>query len=420
MLPRRNTPAAFLALQVFVVAAFLLAWLLLPSNSAEALATAVTGRAPDVVAPVERALPLTVKPLYDDPSLVSDDELAAVLARLRPIFPRREMKPNHIEHALRLWGVDATFNDPEALSGAKMRDFLCDHATFLLSFQGDDPVEPLLIDRPQGIAVRYDRERGGSVHHDHWLASLTEAGVRIDQPVFGPSCRNSTIADVLQESLRDFRVDEPEVEWSAMAFGLWLPPVREWRDAEGRLVSFDLIAKRLMRGHKRFGTCTGTHRVYSLMLLVRLDDEYAILSPEVRAAALAHLGEVRDLIIASQYDAGYWHGNWSLGERAKNAATDEPEFRRVIATGHHLEWLAIAPPDLHPPRETLRRAARWLIDETISVPQDVLLEQYTFYSHVGNALALWRGTRPAEFWRKWYESRADDEVAEVTNGSVGH
>src|SRR5690606_16031429 len=108
-----------------------------------------------------------------------------------------------------------------------------------------------------------------------------------------------------------------------------------------------------------------------------------------------------------QYDEGYWHGNWSLGAAAKNVATDDEDYRRVIATGHHLEWLAIAPPELHPPRESLRRAARWLIDETLSVPEETLRERYTFYSHVGNALALWRGTHPATFWREWTASHAE-------------
>ena len=34
--------------------------------------------------------------------------------------------------------------------------------------------------------------------------------------------------DVLQEALRDFRLDETEVEWSALAFGLWIAPQKTW------------------------------------------------------------------------------------------------------------------------------------------------------------------------------------------------
>ncbi|MBM4077172.1 MAG: hypothetical protein FJ267_16190, partial [Planctomycetes bacterium] len=31
-------------------------------------------------------------------------------------------------------------------------------------------------------------------------------------------------------------------------------------------------------------------------------------------------------------------------------------------------------------------------------------QRYTFFSHVGNALALWRRTHPADFWRTWESS----------------
>jgi hypothetical protein len=76
----------------------------------------------------------------------------------------------------------------------------------------------------------------------------------------------------------------------------------------------------------------------------------------------------------------------------------------VIATGHHLEWLAIAPEMLHPPREQIRKAAKWIIQDTLQQSDETLSEHYTFYSHVGNALALWRKTRPADFWQRWRET----------------
>src|SRR5690606_25037761 len=161
-----------------------------------------------------------------------------------------------------------------------MIDFLTNHGEYLKSW--GNAVSPLLIERQGGVAIRWGKEEGASVHHDHWLACLTEAGVTLDQPIYGPSRRNATLNSVLQESLRDFRVDEKEVEWSAMAFGLWLPPVKTWRAADGREMNFDLIARRLARGHQKFGTCSGTHRAYSLMLLIRLDDQYQILSADVR------------------------------------------------------------------------------------------------------------------------------------------
>ncbi len=42
-----------------------------------------------------------------------------------------------------------------------------------------------------------------------------------------------------------------------------------------------------------------------------------------------------------------------------------------------------------------------MIDTTVGLPVDSILAQYTFFSHVGNALSLWRMTRPADYWKTW-------------------
>jgi len=157
--------------------------------------------------------------------------------------------------------------------------------------------------------------------------------------------------DTVQEALRDVRLDEVETEWSTMAFSSWLPPTKTWRQSDGRQVSFDMLAHRLVRGHKRFGVCSGTHRVYSMMTLIRLDDEFDILSDGARDVLWTYLENVRELIKVSQFENGLWPGNWYDGANAVKNPINEPTYKKVIATGHHLEWLAIAPKELHPPRE---------------------------------------------------------------------
>lgn len=355
--------------------------------------------APAAVVLPSREQPLRIAPLYNRPDLVSDAELAAVLRQVRPKFPIQKLKPNYVEHALRIWGIDARFADPAVMSGTQMLDFLVNHGKYLASWGTALP--PLLNEEPDGVSIRYGKMDGASVHHDHWLACLTEAGVSLRQPVYLPQQHTRTLNDVLQRALRDFRLDETETEWSALAFGLWLAPVPGWRTAEGRIITFDMLADRLLRGAGRFGVCNGTHRVYSMMALVRLDDEYHLLSPASRSRILAHLKNVRQLIIDSQFEDGHWSSNWYNGAAAKKTPLPDPLYQQVISTGHHLEWLAIAPTELHPPQESLSRAARWLIRTTVSQKPEAIQGSYTFFSHVGGALALWRNTRPAEFWSKW-------------------
>lgn len=373
------------------------------------------------VVAVPRETPLTIEPLYDDAEVVSDDELAAVLTKILPKFSREKLKSNFVEHAQRAWWLNARFRDPKVMSGEALKDFLVDHGQFLASW--GDKIPPLFQDRGDGVAIRWGKEECASVHHDHWLACLTEAGVNLHEPIFTPS-RKGEIADVLQEALRDFRLDEAEVEWSAMAFGLWIAPQKTWTARGDRALSFDLLAERLMRGHKRLGICHGTHRVYSLMVLIRLDDEFDILSDDVRERAMNRLRSVRDLITASQFPDGHWPSNWMDGADAVEKPVNDELFRKVISTGHHLEWLAIAPKELHPPREQILKAADWAIKTTTEQSESEIMKSYTFYSHVGNALALWRGTHPADFWNKWEETHppvteeVDSTPADATQPSV--
>lgn len=370
----------------------------------------LTGQAEPLSQPIPRSTPLVIEPLYDDPRIASDEELADVLRKLQPRFPKEKLRPNLVEHALRTWWIRAKFQDPEVMSGEAMKDYLTDHGKYLASWGGD--MQPLLSDREAGVSVRWGKAEGASVHHDHWLACLTEAGIGLDEPVFTPN-RERTIADVLHQSLSDFRVDETEVEWSAMAFGLWLAPIREWRLADGRQVSFDDLADRLMRGDNRFGVCSGTHRLYSLAVLLRLDMEFDILSDRARGDLEAHLREIRDLIAVSQREDGRWTGTWAQGAAAATGNLDEPLYKQIIATGHHLEWMAIVPEEFHVPREQMYRAADWLITTTRNTPDEQILGMYTFFSHVANSLSLWRKTHPCDFWAKYEAENAPVSAAAV-------
>ena len=406
----RIAKQSFLAVQLIVVVAVVASFAAGSASTRQQLLSNVGGVRFATVVPVPRETPLVIELLYDDPEVVSDEDLAAVLAKIQPVFPRERLKPNYVEHALRTWWLKAKFANPKAMSGEAMKEFLTDYSQYLASW--GDKIPPLLQDEPDGVAIRWGKEEGASVHHDHWLACLTEAGVGLHEPVYTPG-RQREIADVLQEALRDFHLDEGEVEWSAMAFGLWIAPQKSWTTRQGRTLSFDILADRLMRGHKRFGVCSGTHRLYSLVVLVRLDDDHDILSDETRARIMNHLTSVRDLIAVCQFEDGHWPSNWSEGAESLSKPIDDELYKKVIATGHHLEWMAIAPAELHVSREQIRKAAGWVIKTTKEQSASDIAGRYTFFSHVGNALALWRKTHPADFWMKWQAehpeaARADD------------
>ncbi len=360
---------------------------------------------------LERTTPLRITPFYDRPEMVSDEELAAVLEKILPRFSHVQTKPNFVEHALRVWSVDATFQQAGTISGAHMMDYLINHASYIQAW--NQRQVSLLEDRPSGVGVKWGRDVGASVHHDHMLACLSEAGISLDQEVVTPSLRKTEFREVLIEAIRDFQLDERETEWTVMGFGLWLPPQKTWIAANGREMSFDILAHRLLRGKLETGVCSGTHRVYSLAVLLRLDEDYDILSDETHTLIYRHLEYVRELITQSQFEDGHWPSNWDQGKLAVDSPRDDGLKEKVIATGHHLEWLSIAPEELHPPREMIEKAARWCVDNTVSRTDEEIAAMYTFYSHVGNALCNWRMKRPSDFWREWEQDHPVKETADA-------
>ena len=405
----------WLSVQLAFGGAFAVSWLLLPGTQQQEVIAHVSRKPCQLDVALQSEKATTVESLYDDAEVVSDEELAVVLKKILPRFSRDHLRPNLVEHALRTWGSEIDFANPDIISGPQMKDFLTDMAKFVDSWGKNS--NPLMIAKGDGIHVRFAEDRSGSVHHDHTLAALTEAGLSLDDSVFTTS-REMHVRNIVIEALRDFRLDERETEWSVMSFALWLAPQKSatWHNGEGRRITFDMLADRLMRNHKRDGVCLGTHRVYSLMMLVRLDDRYdgQLITAETREQIIDYLASVRDLITTAQRPDGSWTSNWTDGSESEaKAVPDEPMSKRVIATGHHLEWLSIAPIELHPPRTQILKAADWLIANVEETPQDEIDANYTFYSHVGKALAMWRQTSPAAFWTQWRTEHPNCEVFET-------
>ncbi len=409
------TLCTWLTVQLAFGGAFAASWFLLPGTQQQQIIAHVTHKPYQLDVTLQSEKATVVESLYNDAEVVTDEELAAVLKKILPRLSRDHLRPNLVEHALRTWGSEIEFTNLDIISGPQMKEFLTDMAKFVDSWGKDST--PLMIAKDDGIHVRFAEDRSGSVHHDHTLAALTEAGLSLDDTVF-TTAREMRVRNIVIEALRDFRLDERETEWSVMSFALWMAEQKtaRWHNGEGRQITFDMLAERLMRNHKRDGVCLGTHRVYSLMLLVRLDDQNKskLITRETREQIISYLAAVRDLIATAQREDGSWGSNWTDGAEAL-AKADPAELisKRVIATGHHLEWLSIAPIELHPPKDQILKAADWLIANVDATPQDEIDSNYTFYSHVGKALAMWRHTSPAAFWTEWRKTHPDCEVFET-------
>jgi hypothetical protein len=341
--------------------------------------------------------PLRVLPLYDNREVVNDSQLAKVLDKLKPRLRGPRPNMNDIDHALRFWGVEAQFDDAECLSGVEMRDLLLDHRQFAHTW--GDGTQPFLLVDGAGIRVRTQQGAETASHDDHTLASLAEAGVPLDFPVITENAELPLRA-VLEQSLRDFSLNQIEYEWSALAYALYAPETKHWTSTEGQEITFDRLADRLMRQRLRQGVCRGNHRLHALVMLLRVDEQSPILSAECHSRIVAYLQDVTQRFVQTQQPDGYWDETWPGQERDGGQVAveslSERQTNRLLVTGHVLEWWSLAPPEVQPPQETLRKAGQWLVAEIDKLRPAQVTAYYTYLTHAGRALALWRGRFPHE------------------------
>ncbi|PHS12717.1 MAG: hypothetical protein COA78_07985 [Blastopirellula sp.] len=345
--------------------------------------------------PELRNQPLDIKLQYDVPQVVTDEQLLSVMYKLRPQFTHAQPKINFVDHALRCWGTKAQFNLDDCLSGEQMLGMLTDHKQFTAAW--GEETAPLLYYKKHGLDVRMASGAATASHVDHTLSTLAEIGVPLDYTLT-TSQGSAKVEDLLVQSMRSFLVNQKEYEWTTVAAALYATGSTSWTSSEGERVTFDVLAKRIMRQPWAQGVCYGNHRLYSLALLLQIDDQITLFEDRAtRSEVIAYLVEATSRLIASQSEAGYWDQNWYDGSRTPEESTySGPQGRRILATGHALEWWAIAPKEVQPPREVVIRAGQWLVSEISNMEPESLNKSYTFLTHVGRALCLWRGKFPHE------------------------
>ncbi|GAA4439335.1 hypothetical protein [Bremerella cremea] len=334
---------------------------------------------------------------YDWPQVITDEQLTATITKLRPQLRQPRPKINYVDHALRCWGVSATFEDPNCLSGAEMLAMLTDQNAFQETWGGE--TAPLLLEGEFGPGFRTRDGNATSSHVDHTLGTLAEIGITLDAPiVLGKDSQNYTVRDLLEAAMLDFRINQQEYEWTTVAAASYSTGPTSWISQDGEQVTFDILARRLMRQHWNEGVCYGNHRLYSLAMLLQFDDQVGLFqNKETRGLIVAHLNEATTRLIRSQSAEGYWDQNWpDASIPAREAEFGDVTMRRTLATGHALEWWAIAPAEVLPPREVIVRAAQWLVVEVDQMEPKSVDENFTFLTHVCRALCLWRGKFPHE------------------------
>ncbi|MBS0210485.1 MAG: hypothetical protein JSS27_16195 [Planctomycetes bacterium] len=339
--------------------------------------------------------PRLVAPPHDYSVVVTDEQLERVLRKLGPHNLGPKTKLNHIDHALRFWGIPAKFTDKSLFSGEELRDVLTDTRKFKALY--GDQVPALLIDFERGVRVRTQEGHQTSSHVDHTLTGLAEVGTPLDFPLVTP-LRQTTYRAMLEQTLRDFSLNQLEYEWSALAFTLFFAPGAHYVTSEGQEITFDMLARRIMRQEMPQGVCFANHRLYTLTCMLRIHDEQTpLFSEQVRGEVHDYLFRITQLLVASQSTEGYWDGNWPTVRKKTTDAgrtSGDTVADRILATGHALEWWAMAPESLHPPRGVLAAAGQWMVKTIDELTPEKTEEYFTYLSHAGRSLSIWRGKWP--------------------------
>lgn len=348
----------------------------------------------DWLVPPLREQPLRIRPLYDCPDVVSDEQLRRVLLKLRPRLYGPKTLLADVDHALRCWGPHAKFDDPQFVSGADLLGLLTDCRRFAELYGPQE--RPALYDTPFGVCCRVKEGLASTSHTDHTLTCLCEVGTPLSFPVVTPN-RQTALRAMVEQALHDFDTTQIEYEWSAKTFALCLPPTKRWQSAEGQTLSFDLLADRIMREALPSGVCRGTHRLFTLMAYLRLDEEQPILSPGMRSRIEQFLKDANKRLVANQHEDGFWNGDWYFAPPTSSEPTQthgDELLWRIIITGHALEYWALAPKQLQPPRKVIVAGANWIVRTIETLPDEELRKNFSFLTHAVRALSLWRGQEP--------------------------
>jgi hypothetical protein len=267
-------------------------------------------------------------------------------------------------HILRLHGPKATFNHGIFKTGRDLLSLLTD-AEAGRSYYGS----PTIIATRSGL--RFPTKRGvGNVasefHRDQCLATLAEIGIPLSFPVVVGGDR-FCVKDVLQDSTENFHLRQEELAWTALAYTRYLPPKREWQNRFGERFSFHDLALALLERPLSQESCSGTHLLMALTVLLRADTQMGILSSEARVRVRQWLQRCLRTAIRTQMNDGTWRSDWHrtllTDPLPWNYRKGDDDVTILLITGHLSEWMLYLPEDLEVPDDVFNRAGSWLLTQ---------------------------------------------------------
>lgn len=225
-------------------------------------------------------------------------------------------------------------------------------------------IESPLTESRYGVRYhRADLAQDGSLgenHRDVFLATYAEVGLPLSTPLRVGDVSKYTVADLLEDSIANFNLGQKEIEWTAIAYALYMPKVGIWRNRDSEQFTLDQLARELLSRDLDGATCGGVHLLMAMSYLVRANPPGGV-TLAVRNELVQKLRGAVAKVRNAQRNDGSWTLRWQLSFEPYSLRRPTDLSEQIVATGHLTEWLTYLPKELQPPQDVYLKAARWLI-----------------------------------------------------------
>ena len=237
----------------------------------------------------------------------------------------------------------------------------------------------------------------GQGHPDQWLGYLSQAGLRLDEPLKVGS-KTYKVQDLLEQAKWDIQPGT-EATWTLMALLTYLPLDAQWTSRDGTEWTMEKLVAREADAEVVGAACGGSHRLYTLSLAVNRYMEENGLTEEQLEARAQEMKEPdgwikanRRVLDAIQTARKFQQpdGSFSTGFFARAGTSQELE-KQIGATGHILEVLSVSLTDQQLREPWVTAAAARLV-ELLDATRDVSMNAGSLY-HAAHSLQLYREQR---------------------------
>jgi hypothetical protein len=259
--------------------------------------------------------------------------------------------------------------------------------------------EPVLYWTPFGIANRLDPVHpsgfvGVLRHKDDFLEACAIAGLSLDETL-AVGDKPGALLDCLNCSIATFDA-AAELEWTVTALAHYRPTLQPWRNHFGQEFTFDTCVQLLAHQSRDHAACYATHIPYALCTLLRIDEKCDCLSSLSRLTCETYLKSLAESLESGQTAEGHWPVWWWRGSKHQPKSD---AFDQITVTGHHLEWISLAPTHLRPSRRSIADAVNSTMSVMRAASRFELDELYAPVTHFARALCLTVGQSPDAAFR---------------------